>query len=419
MTSYELTNEQILAALREAVNRDHRRRQRRRHVLVAAVLAFAITGVAVAATRTWWLDAPPATNQDVVDWQLAPERHPDGSTRQPADPKLARTVARAEGATLVAAPRENGGYCLLPQLPRERGASVGATALGFSCVLRESDGDGRGSAFGTLTAKDGWFVFGRITDGDASGLDLSAAAGRPLRVPLAANGFFIAPLPRETWARLDDRFDEIAVTAADGSVIRETCVPFSPAPYSRLEGARGGGGIAGAEGDEECARSGPIVQAPPERQPATPAPAVAGVDLVTRQHFSLSDFAGKPVVIAFWKSPCLDCERPNTVVPEELEVLYVLQGFARAHPDVGVLAINTGDALIDERVRSRLPTGYSHVADPSGRIAAAFGLGEWRTLLFLDREHRIRSRIVGEPTEPEFMRGLRMAAGEAFRRGRR
>jgi hypothetical protein len=408
MTAY--TNEEILRTLRVAVVRDHRRRRRRYRTVAAALAILALSTAAVASTRQWWTDAAPATNQDVVDWQLAPERLPDGSSEQPADPKLARTVAHTEGATLVAAPSEGGGYCLLPQLDRQLGASAGETALGFGCVPATGDGQGGGSAFGTLMAADGWFVYGRITDTEATAIDLSDAAGQPLRVDLAANGFFIAPLPNETWARLDDRVDEITILGDDGHVLRHACVPFSPAPYSLVEGPRGGGGLADGQGDERCPHSGQFVQAPPQPLSARLAPPLVGTDMITGKRVSLDDFAGQPVAIGFWKSPSADSDTPEGVLPEELEVLYLLAGFADAHPGIGVVAVHVGGE-VNAQLRAQLPLGYAQVADVDGRIADAYSVDEWRTILFLDEGHRLRSRIVGEPTDPEFMRGLRMATG--------
>jgi hypothetical protein len=66
---------------------------------------------------------------------------------------------------------------------------------------------------------------------------------------------------------------------------------------------------------------------------------------------------------------------------------------------------------ISAPLRAQLPLGYAHIADVDGRIADAYRVDDWRTILFLDDDHLLRSRIVGEPTEPEFMRGLCMATG--------
>lgn len=179
-----------------------------------------MTGAAVAATRDWWTDAEPATNKEVVEVQLAPERCRTGWLQQIADPALARTVARAPGAALVAAPTKKGGYCLLPQLPRRPGESVVGAGLGFSC--------GGGRRVETVAAdSEGvphWYVYGRILDAGAASVDLSDAAGTPLRVGLGRDGFFMASLPESSWGRLDDRWDNVAIADSGGHVIRKKCV---------------------------------------------------------------------------------------------------------------------------------------------------------------------------------------------------
>ena len=402
--THELATQRTIAALRVAVRRDHRRRGRRRRTLVVALAAFALSGVAVAATETWWLDAPPATNPDVVNIQLAPTRYPDGRLERPADPARARTVARTAGAALVAAPTDGGGYCVLPQLPRDPAQSAIEAGLGFSCIERKVDDDGRGSVFATSTTAvkgtAGWLAYGRITDDGATHVDLSAAVGRPFRVPLRRAGFFIAALPEASWPRLDDRWDEIGVVGTDGEIIRRACVPFGPAPYSLVEGPHGGGGTASAERDARCSERGRRVQAPPRPLPALPAPEFAGRDALTGTEVSLRRFTGKPVVVAFWGAGRED-------------VVYFLPGLARERLDGAVVAIKVGSDSIERAERERVAVGFPHLVDPERRLARRFGVTALPAMIFLDADHRVRSRIDGSPTESEVMRGLRMATSGA------
>jgi hypothetical protein len=402
----------VIDALRAAVHRDHRRRRRRRRALAATAAVFVLTGSAVAATHDWWTNAPAATDQPVVDFQLAPTRYPDGHTELLADPKNVRTVARTAGATLIAAPSARGsGYCVLPQLPRAAGESAAAAALGFGCVGRAVSGDGGGSVFGTFTGVSGgdavWFAYGRITDAGAIAVDLSDAAGAPLRAALGHGGFFITPLLRSAWERLDDRWDEIAILGSDGAIIRRTCVPFSPAPFSRVDGPEGGGGLASAENDEHCTHEGPIPQSPPQPVEATPAPPLTGTDILTAAQVDLRDLAGTPVVLEFWNSVCTNETAARHGCQDT--TLFELQALARSRRDVAVLSVAVRDRLTAAE-RDSLPTGYSHVRDPNRELAAAWGITEFPTLLFLDKDHRLRARIVGIPSEPEIMRAVRMAS---------
>ena len=233
--TYEPNTERLLAALRVAVMRDHRKRVRRRRALAAASLALMTTGVALGARQDWWVDAAPATDPAVVEPQLE-YRDLAGQPQQLADPAKARTVATAPGLILNAAPTEKGGYCLLPHVTRKPGDSAIGAALGLSCGFAPSRGGLAASTFGTIATDAGgvarFYVYGRMTQPRAQTVDLSRAAGKDFRVALAADGFFAALVPEALWSRLRDERAEVAVLAADGSVIREACVLFGASPRS-------------------------------------------------------------------------------------------------------------------------------------------------------------------------------------------
>jgi hypothetical protein len=412
MTSdtYTLSTARVLESLRVAVHRDHRRRRRRRRALTVAFAVFTIAGAAVAATQEWWVDAPPATDQPVVDFQLAPTRFPDGHTELLADPKLARTVARTAGATLIAAPsaKGDGAYCMLPQLPRLPGESAGAAALGFGCVGRAAGPKGHGSTFATFTAERAgeqvWFVYGRITDDAAASIDLGEAAGRPLRVELGRAGFFIAPLPREAWARLDDRWDEVAVVAGDGRVLRRPCVPFSPP-------TRGSSRTAVAESQTPKGTSrAPTRDRPCRRRPSRYCRTRRrrSADIASERPVALEDFAGSPVVVEFWRSLCTNEAAARHGCQDT--TLSELQALKRAQAEVAVVSLAVRDSL-SAAERASLPGSYPHLRDAGGVLAGTYGVTKFPTLLFLDARHRVRARIVGVPTEAELMRALRIATG--------
>lgn len=383
-------------------------RRWRTGALVFAV--FVISGTALAATRDWWTAAPPATDQPVVDQQLS-FRDIDGHPRVLADPALARTVARAPGATLIAAPTQKGGYCMLPQLPRKPGDSVVGSALGFSCGFAPGKNDARAaSTFGTLAAApDGigrFYVYGRMTHPAAGAVDLTHATGETLRVALGENGFFMAALRRSTWERLDDRHDEIAILDRDGQVIQAACVYFGPAPFSRLaRTADGFGRIRPAP----CATEGHNVSAPPQPTEPTPAPAFDGIDAFTGKRVMLADFTGKPVVIQFW-----DWDHACDSGCTARSSLSELQTLARERPDLdlGIVAFNERPTGFDDIVRRNLPTQLAHLGDRDQQIAKAMGVERFPTLLFLDDQHRVRAKIVGVPTQSELMRGVRIARGQ-------
>ena len=204
-------------------------RTRRRGLLLAAALV-AVLAVAVGASLAavgelpWWESAEPAS-PTVVDRQLGGV-HPNPYGPPNPDQKLARTIVRIDGATLVAAPvGRKGGYCLVPSLKEK-------ADLGSSCTYQTTDSSWA-LARGEGAAR--WILYGRFVDPQAASLDLSAAAGEPFIVPLRPGGFFLVAVPRHLWARLDGGAGAARVLDASGAAINAGCVQWHAAPASTQE----------------------------------------------------------------------------------------------------------------------------------------------------------------------------------------
>jgi thiol-disulfide isomerase/thioredoxin len=130
----------------------------------------------------------------------------------------------------------------------------------------------------------------------------------------------------------------------------------------------------------------------------------SGTDPITGKRVSLDDYAGKPVVINVWGSWCPGC------VAEAED----LRRFAADHPEAQVIGVDLQDTTeaakeFYERWRWTHPT----VFDPDGEISFSLGLQGTPSTFFLDREHRIVSRIVGETNFEGFERGLEVALAES------
>ena len=126
----------------------------------------------------------------------------------------------------------------------------------------------------------------------------------------------------------------------------------------------------------------------------------SGSDPITGERVSLDRYAGTPVVINVWGSWCPGC------IAEAED----LRRFAADHPEVQVVGVDlqdSRDAANDfyERWRWTHPS----VFDPDGEISFSLGLQGAPSTFFLDREHRIVSRIVGETDYAGFERGLEAA----------
>ena len=125
-----------------------------------------------------------------------------------------------------------------------------------------------------------------------------------------------------------------------------------------------------------------------------------GTDPRTGRHVSLASYAGKPVVINIWASWCPGCNQEASD----------LGRFARAHPEAQLLGIDIQDTKGGARgFYQRWGWHHPSVFDPSGSISASFGLQGLPTTLFLNRQHRIVSRIVGASNFAGFTEGLRQA----------
>jgi thiol-disulfide isomerase/thioredoxin len=115
-----------------------------------------------------------------------------------------------------------------------------------------------------------------------------------------------------------------------------------------------------------------------------PAPQLA-LPTMTGGSFSLTAHRGRLVFIDFWASWCEPCQRS----------LPLVERFARAHPEVEVLAVDVGEpAEIARRFARR--HGLHNVAfDQTQRAAAAFGVNGLPTMVVVDPAGYLRGTWPG------------------------
>ncbi len=107
--------------------------------------------------------------------------------------------------------------------------------------------------------------------------------------------------------------------------------------------------------------------------------------------------AGQIVAIRFWADWCPFCESEMT----QLEPVY------RKYRDRGlrILAINVRqDADTARRFVGRLGVSYETLLDSDGRVARTYGVLGLPTTFFVDREGRLKGKIIGESTPEVFER---------------
>lgn len=110
-----------------------------------------------------------------------------------------------------------------------------------------------------------------------------------------------------------------------------------------------------------------------------------------------ADLRGHAVAIRFWADWCPFCESEMT----QLEPVY------HRYKDKGlrILAVNVRqDPDTAERFVRRLGISYETLLDSDGAAARSYGVIGLPTTFFVDREGRLRTKVLGESTPEVFER---------------
>jgi cytochrome c biogenesis protein CcmG, thiol:disulfide interchange protein DsbE len=115
---------------------------------------------------------------------------------------------------------------------------------------------------------------------------------------------------------------------------------------------------------------------------------------------SLSQYAGRPVVVNFWASWCEPCQ-------EETPLL--ASWYKQQHGHVVLLGLDENDIAADA-VKFATAKGVSYPLgfDPGVTVPAAYGVDGLPQTFFLNAEHRIVDHVIGGVTKAELAKGLRL-----------
>lgn len=133
------------------------------------------------------------------------------------------------------------------------------------------------------------------------------------------------------------------------------------------------------------------------RTPATgePAPAFAARTLAGAVVQVPAEYAGRVVALRFWADWCPYCR-------EEMAALAPVQARLR-DSGLTVLAVNVAqDADTVARFVRGLGIDYPILLDADGAIARSYGVQALPVTYLLDRDGRVRGKIVGEATAAVF-----------------
>jgi thiol-disulfide isomerase/thioredoxin len=127
---------------------------------------------------------------------------------------------------------------------------------------------------------------------------------------------------------------------------------------------------------------------------------IAGTDPVTGRSVDLAT----PLVLNVWGSWCPGC---NAEAAD-------LARFARSHPNVQVVGIDTQDTSSAAKSFYR-KWGWQHpsIADPKGELAARLGVQGYPTTFFLNARHQVVTQIIGATSLAGFEQALAAATSRS------
>ena len=106
---------------------------------------------------------------------------------------------------------------------------------------------------------------------------------------------------------------------------------------------------------------------------------------------SSESLRGRPVVINFWASWCLECKREHPVL---------MDGYRRYGGEVAFVGVLYQDRVEDARAYLAIngDGGYPNLIDPAGRLALEFGVTGVPETYFLDADGVVRYKQWGRLT---------------------
>jgi thiol-disulfide isomerase/thioredoxin len=104
-----------------------------------------------------------------------------------------------------------------------------------------------------------------------------------------------------------------------------------------------------------------------------------------------------PVVINVWASWCEACRVEAQTIAD----------FEQAHPDLPIVGIdNDQDALTGANAANGWGWHHTNVWDPKGSITDTLRIEGFPTTIFLDAQHHVVKKILGEATRDQLEQGL-------------
>jgi cytochrome c biogenesis protein CcmG, thiol:disulfide interchange protein DsbE len=146
--------------------------------------------------------------------------------------------------------------------------------------------------------------------------------------------------------------------------------------------------------------SGSAAPAGPAPDPAAPAFSLPVLGQ-SGQKVSLSDYAGRPLIVNFFASWCEPCQQ---------ETPLLAKFYRTEHGKVAIVGLDESDVLGSAMSFTKKEgVGYPVGFDPKVTAASAYGVAGLPQTFFLDARHRIVDRIFGAVTLADINRGIALA----------
>ena len=143
--------------------------------------------------------------------------------------------------------------------------------------------------------------------------------------------------------------------------------------------------------------SGPATPAGATADPAAPAFSLPVLGQ-SAQKISLSDYAGKPVIVNFFASWCEPCQQ---------ETPLLASWYKRQHGHVVLLGLDENDTTAAAlKFANAKGVSYPIGFDPQVTVALAYNVDGLPQTFFLNAQHRIVDHVLGAVTEAELAKGL-------------
>ena len=138
---------------------------------------------------------------------------------------------------------------------------------------------------------------------------------------------------------------------------------------------------------------------------AVPDPAAPSFSLPVLGHsgqqVSLSEYAGRPLIVNFFASWCEPCQQ---------ETPLLARFYRTEHAKVAIVGLDENDALGSAMSFTKQEgVGYPVGFDPEVTAASAYGVAGLPQTFFLNARHRIVDRVFGAVTLADLNRGIALA----------